>query len=812
MKMVLIGMQMKLNLNLLRSKGTAYIIQQNSSMKLIIMLSAINVVKLIQISSKLLNRMKYVFSLVFVSVFITKAAYSQNIAVSLIPEPKSVKPLQGNFNLSAKTPIFYAGEEGKVVAELFNEFLSSNYGFKLKPRAGKLSSSDLKGVIFKLDKSAKPESYKLSVKEGTIALSGNKAGLFYGLQTLEQLIPLEKRSTLVLPSVLVEDEPRFGYRGLMLDVSRHFFSVSYVKKFLDVMAHYKLNRFHWHLTDDQGWRIEIKKYPKLQSVAAWREPVDNVKNSGFIKEGRYGGYYTQEEVKDVVAYAAKLHITVIPEIEMPGHSTAALAAYPHLGCTGGPYKVPQYGGITKDVYCAGKDSTFLFLQDVLAEVIPLFPGEYIHIGGDETPKERWSKCPRCQARIKKEGLKDEHELQSYFVQRMEKFVNSKGKKIIGWDEILEGGLAPNATVMSWRGENGGIAAARQNHDVIMSPYTYLYLDYYQGNAKTEPPAFPAFLPLAKVYSYEPFSDSLTKEHHRFIKGVQGNVWGENIRDGNHANYMTYPRALALSEIAWSPASAKNYNRFLEKLKQRLAAMERDQVNFRIPEPVNFRDHITTENSVEVNLSPTVAGATVYYTLDGTTPTTGSKKYTQPLNIELRDNVQVNVKTLIVLESGRQSGVYSATYVKKPFKAALAVNPQKKGISSKATSHRIPLAKEMRISDAESTGVLPDFDLSTFASKPVLGVIYEGYLLIDADSMYNFSVKSDDGAVLYIDDELIVDNDGEHATVELSGSVPLRKGYHRIRLQYFDAGGGRHLEVKAKKGSEDYQLEDKLYTN
>jgi hexosaminidase len=756
--------------------------------------------------------MKYVLSLVFVIFLIAHAAYSQDEAVSLIPEPKSVKPLQGNFNLSAKTAIFYEGEEGRVVAELFSEFINSNYGFKSKPRLIKLTTPGLKGIIFKFDEGVDLEAYKLFVKEGKVELSGNKAGLFYGLQTLQQLIPLEKRSILVLPAIMVEDEPRFQYRGLMLDVSRHFFSVSYVKKFLDVMSHYKLNRFHWHLTDDQGWRIEIKKYPKLQSVAAWREPVENVGNSGFIKDGRYGGYYTQEEVKEVVAYAEKRHITVIPEIEMPGHSTAALAAYPDLGCTGGPYKVPQHGGITKDVYCAGKDSTFLFLQDVLAEVIPLFPGEYIHIGGDETPKDRWSKCPRCQARIKKEDLKDEHELQSYFVQRIEKFVISQGRKIIGWDEILEGGLAPNATVMSWRGESGGIAAARQNHAVIMSPYTYLYLDYYQGYAQSEPPAFPAFLPLSQVYKYEPLSDSLTKEQHRFIKGVQGNVWGEYIRDGNHANYMTYPRALALSEIAWSPASAKDYNRFLAKLKLRLAAMEREKVNFRIPEQVNFEDLITTENSVEINLSPTVAGATVYYTLDGTTPGIRSQKYSKPLNVQLRDNIPIKVKTLVVLESGRQSGVYSATYEKKPFKTALTVNPQKKGISSKATSQKISLAKEMRISDADSSVVLPYFDLGSFASRPILGVIYEGYLLADADGIYNFIVKSDDGAVIYIDDELIVDNDGEHATVNRSGSVPLRKGFHKIRLHYFDAGGGRHLEVIAKKGSEDYPLSDRLYIN
>lgn len=751
------------------------------------------------------------FCKMLVLTLLTSSVYSQQLKpISLIPEPKQTEVLKGSFQLSVKTLIVYTGVEAKTAGELFNEFLFSQYGIKLQLSPSKAGASKSGNIFIKVDKEAGAEAYTLSVRDNQIELIGNSAGLFYGIQTLEQLAPLEKSSVLLFQNVNIKDDPRFGYRGLMLDVSRHFYSVSYVKKFLDVMSHYKLNRFHWHLTDDQGWRIEIKKYPKLQSVAAWREPVENVRNSPFIKEGRYGGFYTQKEVKEVVAYASKRHITVIPEIEMPGHSTAALAAYPHLGCTGGPYTVSRFGGITKDVYCAGKDSTFLFLQNVLTEVMALFPGQYIHIGGDETPKDRWNQCPRCQARIKKEGLKNEHELQSYFVQRMEKFVNSKGRKIIGWDEILEGGLAPNATVMSWRGESGGIAAARQKHDVIMSPYTYLYFDYYQSYAKSEPPAFPAYIPLANVYKYEPLSDSLTADQHKYIKGIQANVWGESIRESSHVDYMTYPRAIALSEIAWSPASAKNYGRFLEKLQSRLAALEKEGVMFRIPEPLDFKDKITTENTLEINLQPSVKGAAVYYTLDGSTPTTNSQIFTNPFVINLSNDVPLMVNVLTVLPSGRRSGIYTASYTKKGFKPALNVNPSKKGVSFNLTFDKIAFAKDIKITKADTSGTMPDFSLKPFSAKLALGVCYDGYFRATDDDMYTFKVNSDDGALLFIDDQLIIDNDGEHGAIEKEGSVLLNKGYHKIRFQYFDAGGGRHLEVKASREKGQVSLTESLY--
>ncbi|WP_407428195.1 family 20 glycosylhydrolase [Arcticibacter sp.] len=730
--------------------------------------------------------------------------------VALIPEPMETVLSRGSFNISNKSVIYYSGEEAREAAGLFNEFLYSNYGFRLKLKAANNPDSYIASILFEASNAGQPEEYSLIVKQNQIRLSGDGPGLFYGVQTLQQLTPPAGKKEISIQALSIKDQPRFGYRGLMLDVSRHFFPLSYVKKFIDVMAGFKFNRFHWHLTDDQGWRIEIKKYPKLQTVGAWREPVDNVKHSPFMKDGKYGGYYTQDEIRQVISYASARHIIVIPEIEMPGHSTAALASYPHLGCTGGQYQVARSGGITKDVYCPGKETTFTFLEDVLNEVIALFPSEYIHIGGDETPKESWKVCPNCQNRMKKEGLKDEHELQSYLVQRMEKFVNSKGRKIIGWDEILEGGLAPNATVMSWRGETGGIAAARQHHDVIMSPYTYLYLDYYQGNPKTEPPAFPALVPLSKVYSYEPLSDSLTADQYKYIKGIQGNVWGENIREGSYSDYMTYPRALAAAEIAWSPATAKNYDRFLEKLKTRLLALDNEKLNFRIPEPKDLRDLVTVESSVQLNLEPSVDGATTFYTLDGTDPDTGSAAYKGPFTLKLKDDVPIVVKVLIVLPSGRRSGIYRATYIKKSYRPATQITSHKQGLLFRTATQSSALAKNIRIEQANTSGVLPRFDLGSFADKKTLYLICEGYIEVDEDDMYSFQVVSDDGAILYIDDETVIDNDGEHAATEASGFIPLRKGFHRIRLQYFDAGGSRHLEVKAGRGKAAPAAIDKLY--
>ncbi len=736
------------------------------------------------------------------------SVFGQSSPHSIIPEPSLIQLSKGNFNLAPNVALYYNDAEAKKSAELFREFVLIRCGFKLKLiNSNKIRSNS---ISFRHDISAKEQAYELTVEKDRIKLAGKSNGLFYGVQTLQQLIPLRKGSNEIhIPVVSIQDSPRFDYRGLMLDVSRHFFSVPYLKRFLDVMAHFKMNKFHWHLTDDQGWRMEIKRYPKLQTVAAWREPTEMEKNSPYVKDRRYGGFYTQSELKEVIAYAAKRHITVIPEIEMPGHSSAALTAYPKLGCTGGPYTVQKQGGVYKDVYCGGKDLTFEFLQNVLSEVIDVFPSEYIHIGGDETPKDNWIKCPHCQSRIKREGLKDEHELQSYFVQRIEKFVNSKGRKIIGWDEILEGGLAPNATVMSWRGESGGIAAARQKHDAIMSPYTFLYFDYYQSNFKSEPPAFPALLPLQTVYGYEPLSESLRDDEHKYIKGVQGNTWTEMIVDEKHVDYMVYPRALAASEIGWSAPSKKDYTKFLQKLSIRLADLDARQVSFRIPEPEDLRDSVTTQEQLELDFKPSVQDAIVYYTLDGTDPSPMSKRC-GPFRISLVDNEPVIIKAMTVLQSGRQSRVYSASYTKKAYKAATPTSTVTKGLAFKSKFGIVQNAKEINISRPDTSGIASSFSTIPFGERTKFYVQYEGYLHADEDAVYKFKVKSDDGAVLYLDDEITVDNDGEHGPVEKQGVAPLRKGYHKIRLQYFDSGGGKHLSVSVEKNGKPYSIGERLF--
>jgi hexosaminidase len=386
-----------------------------------------------------------------------------------------------------------------------------------------------------------------------------------------------------IPCAQIEDQPRFKWRGLLLDVARHFFTKNEVKQLLDVLAMQKINTLHMHLTDDQGWRVEIKKYPRLTEIGAWRKDagfgLDPKASTAYGPDGRYGGYYTQDDIREIVAYARARHITVVPEIEMPGHSSAALSAFPELSCNGGPYTPNAQGGVFAGVYCAGKDETFDFLQNVLAEVHQLFPCAYIHIGGDEVPKDNWKKCPRCQARIKQEGLKSEHELQSYFIRRIEKFINAQGRTLIGWSEIREGGLAQNAVVMDWIG--GAVEAASAGHDVIMSPTGYCYLDYYQStNHATEPKAIGGYLPLSKVYSFEPLPAKLDPQYQSHILGAQGNLWTEYVPNFKHAQYMVFPRLCALAEVTWSPQSSRKWEDFLRRLPTQYQRFDQLGVNYR----------------------------------------------------------------------------------------------------------------------------------------------------------------------------------------------------------------------------------------
>ncbi|WP_423735972.1 family 20 glycosylhydrolase [Chitinophaga caseinilytica] len=493
---------------------------------------------------------------------------------ALIPAPVAYREVKGSLILKGG-PGIAAPPELTPAIHLLAEY------WKINPGSGS-------HIVFRIDTHAvkQPEGYRMHIRPDQAVVSVRDAdGAFRAVQTLRQLARTSD-GTIQLPACDIEDAPRFHYRGMHLDVSRHFFSVDFVKGFIDSLALYKFNTFHWHLTDDQGWRIEIKKYPRLQSEAAWR----NETLIGHKKElphrfggKRYGGFYTQEEVRQVVAYAASRGIEVIPEIEMPGHAQAALTAYPHLGCTGGPYQTATFWGVFDDVFCAGKDSTFLFLEDVLEEVLPLFPSQYIHIGGDECPKTRWNACPACKKRMADENLPDADALQSYFVRRIGKWLNARGRKLIGWDEILEGGLAPGATVMSWRGVEGATAAASQGHRVIMTPEDELYFDHYTSLYDDEPVAAGGYTPLKEVYAWEPPMPAL-------IAGVQGQLWSEYLPTEKQALYMLYPRMLALAETAWSPVSGKSWTYFLARLQRKDPALVPDEIvmHTQTPHPGTIR--------------------------------------------------------------------------------------------------------------------------------------------------------------------------------------------------------------------------------
>lgn len=567
-----------------------------------------------------------------------------NSDYEIIPKPLDVNCKgDASFLLKDGVYVIYPENNQKMQdnAEFLVDYVEKQTGVKLTSHAGMPVDGAICLTLDLNDDNA--EAYKLIVNDKRVCISGaSEAGVFYGIQTLRKSLPVAQDINVNLSAVEIYDKPRFAYRGAMLDVARHFYTVDEVKTFIDMLALHNINRFHWHLTDDQGWRIEIKKYPKLMSVASERkETVVGRWYSGIYDGKPYGGYYTQDELRDVIDYAAKRHITIIPEVDLPGHMQAALTAYPELGCTGGPYEVRTIWGVSQDVLCVGNDFTLQFVKDVLSEVADIFPSEYIHIGGDECPKVRWEKCPKCQERIKSLGLKSdakhtkEQRLQSYMIQEAAKYLKEKGKRIIGWTEILEGGLVPDATLMSWIGESGGIEAAHQHHDVIMTPNTYLYFDYYQSKkVEDEPLAIGGYLPIEKTYNYEPIPKELTKEEQQYIKGVQANLWTEYIPVFSQVQYMVLPRLGAVAEVQWTDPSKKDYKDFLRRVPHLVAVYDCYGWNYatRVYD-VNVDMKADTVNHVlNVQLS-TMADDPIYYTLDGQDPTEKSLKYTKPFTID-----------------------------------------------------------------------------------------------------------------------------------------------------------------------------------
>lgn len=619
--------------------------------------------------------MKKVLSVILLAFLYVNTFAQDDVNMGIIPAPVSVKKNSGSFKLDKTVVLVSNDVKNAKSADLLNAFIVTKGGFSL--REAKSAAANERAVILSTKGADQlpPEGYTISVTDKHITVTGKDAGLFYGVQSLIQMMPEKKGNQILIGAAEISDYPRFKYRGLHLDVARHMFPVAFIKKYIDLMSQYKLNNFHWHLTDDQGWRIEIKKYPKLTAAGASRNGTIIGHHPGVNNDGEvYKGFYTQNEVKEVVAYAASRFINVIPEIEMPGHASAAIVAYPELSCfpsrdtfvaKNTPWagsrkgkQVQQTWGVFDDVFVPS-DNTFSFLQDVLDEVIAIFPSKYIHIGGDESPKEYWKESEFCQKLIKQLGLKDEHELQSYFIQRIEKHVNAKGRRIIGWDEILEGGLAPDATVMSWRGTEGGIAAAKQNHDVIMSPGgpVGLYFDHAQSGSADEPTNIGGLAPYAVAYGYDPMPKELSADQQKHVIGVQANVWTEYMRTSSKVEYFILPRLFALSEIAWSQSSRKDIKNFSEeRLPQHLLKLDKTNTNYWVPTPLGQDQQVLNGEQFNIALKEPIPGSKIYYTFDLTRPSELGTLYTKPIKINVLKGTKQILKTVVIAPSGKRSVV------------------------------------------------------------------------------------------------------------------------------------------------------------
>ncbi len=564
--------------------------------------------------------------------------------ISIIPQPQQVWVDPGHFSFTKNSRVLVETPDSlQFESHYLASYLKDKGGIDLKVASGSGTVTAGNDIILKLVPgiSYNAEGYVLKVSKDKVTIEANNStGIFYGIQSLIQLFPTSFYSkgpdpeSRELPCCFIQDAPRFPYRGMHLDVCRHFFPPADIKKYLDLLAMYKMNTFHWHLTDDQGWRIQIKKFPRLTEISAWRDstvighPGSHSKYDGK----RYGGYYTQAEIRDIVHYAAQRHITIIPEIEMPGHCEAALAAYPSLACTPGPFHVATTWGVFKDIYCP-KPATFYFLRNVLTEVMELFPSKYIHIGGDEVPKDRWKASKYCQNLIKKEHLKNEEALQSWFIQHIEKFLNAHHRDMIGWDEILEGGLSPNATVMSWRGTQGGIKAAKMDHDVIMAPGGYCYFDHYQANPKFQPIAFGGYTTLKKVYNYNPVPAVLNPKQAKHILGAEGEVWTEYIPTFQKVEYMVLPRMAALAEVDWTQENRKSWSGFQRRITRDYQIYQALGYNYC---PGSYKVNIATKdtnNVVQVALSSEIYKPDIRYTTNNSLPTMQSERYSGPFQVQ-----------------------------------------------------------------------------------------------------------------------------------------------------------------------------------
>lgn len=737
----------------------------------------------------------------------TKPSYNQGINIT--PKPQEISLSDGEFQIDGTTVLITAVDEELIgIANYYATKINTATGHRLKV-AHESPKTNYISLHLDADMNTNEEGYSLDASSERVLIRAKTAkGAFYGMNTLMQLLPAEIESqsliqdiSWTIPAATITDEPRFPWRGFHLDVCRHFISLEEVKKHIDMLSVYKINKFHWHLTEDQGWRIEIKKYPKLTTIGATRTEADGTTHSGF---------YTQEEIKEVVAYAAERYIDVIPEIEMPGHALAALSAYPNLSCNEGPFTPRIIWGVETDVFCAGKDEVFTFLEDVIEEIIPLFPYQYYHLGGDESPKERWKTCERCQKRIKSEDLHDEHELQSYFMSRMEGVLKKHGKKMIGWDEILEGGISETANVMSWRGEDGGIAAANAGNDVIMAPGAWMYLDKYEGDYKIDPVTIGGLLSLEKVYGYEPIPAGIdsSKAHH--VLGAQTTLWSEYIYTEQLSEYRMYPRALALAELTWTSKNHKDYKDFERRLNNQMVRMDGHDIDYYIPLPEGPTAHIAFLDSAVLEFATPRPVDRIVYTLDGVALDLNAKTYTEP--IVLTESTIVTIAS--VLPQGKLSRIREISVEKQTLSPAVTPEGLTNGLITKTAYGKFLNTGDLSGKEEWSTRTIDSLsqanktlhwgfviDESRFRAE-----IIEGYIEVPEDGVYFFSSNQDQ---VWIDDALVINNDGfVKRFSQNDGSKALAKGMHKLKVIYLNnvfrgwASDWSKVEVKIRKSTDE----------
>ncbi|MFA5418297.1 MAG: family 20 glycosylhydrolase [Bacteroidales bacterium] len=729
--------------------------------------------------------------LLFLFLSVTFLSFSQK--VSVIPRPSKIELQKGMFTLSNSTQIIPASGSD------LHTYLQSQIQVLTKMNLSVTSNKNIKTSVIKLTLDASlntgKEGYEMEITKNRCEIkSKTETGLFYGIQSLLQLLPSKAVTKCEIPCLKISDSPRFGWRGMHLDVSRHFFPKEFILKYIDLIALHKMNVFHWHLVDDQGWRIEIKKYPKLTDIGAWREDDTNKPWSYFVyptndsTKKLYGGFYTQSDIREIVKYAAERQITVVPEIEMPGHCASMIAAYPELSCKGKPWRKPENSiWEFSDPVCAGNELTFDFLENVLTEVIDLFPSKYIHIGGDECKKTTWKQCPKCQARMKAENFTDVEQLQSYLIRRIEKFLISKNRQLVGWDEILEGGLAPEATVMSWRGTDGGLKAAQQGHYAVMSPDTYCYFNHHQV-AELDKKNGP--ISLEKVYSYNPINDELTKDEAKFILGGQGNLWSEFTVTGKEVEELVLPRMSALSEVLWTDKKQQDYSDFLLRLSNLYPRLSALNYEFYIPGPMGMKSENLFDKSFTLKFINSGNVGLIYYTDDATEPNSQSKLYKDSIVISKK----VVIKAQIVLPSGFVSHTVTGKFEPAVYSNATEVENLQSGIKYTYYEGLITNVDSMKNMEQKSSGVISKFEFPAATSVFNFALKYDGYIQIHESGIYTFYTYSDDGSVLYIDGRMVINNNGVHGDQERRGQIALNAGFHKISAVYFQSGGGKSLMV------------------